>query len=190
MRSFPAMRSSALLQAIRIAWYRRQWSCQRVAGNPRLAAPALLAGPGRIDFEPDVTLGWEGGPGFLSGYTYIEARGPESSISFGEQTHVNNGAAIVSEGPGIAIGRRCLIGPGVHIYDSDFHPLKAAERGVSAPRTAAVRIGDDVFIGSAAIVLKGVEIGVGSVIGAGAVVIADVPANAIVAGNPARELTR
>jgi acetyltransferase-like isoleucine patch superfamily enzyme len=184
------MRSAATLQAIRIAWYRRQWSCERVEGRPRLQAPALLAGAGRIGFESDVTIGWQDGPGFLAGYTYIEARGSESLVSFGQGTHVNNGATIVSEGPGIAIGRRCLIGPGVHIYDSDFHPLAAAERGISAPRTAAVRIDDDVFIGSAAIVLKGVSVGAGSVVGAGAVVITDVPADTIVAGNPARELAR
>jgi len=78
----------------------------------------------------------------------------------------------------------------VHIYDSDFHALDAAERETAEPRTAQVTIGDDVFIGSNAIVLKGVSIGAGGVVGAGAVVGADVPARAIVAGNPARELRR
>jgi acetyltransferase-like isoleucine patch superfamily enzyme len=184
------MRSAAVLQAMRIAWYRRQWTCASVEGSPRLAAPVLLAGAGTIRFESEVELGWEWGPGFHQGYGYIEARGGESVVSFGEGTHVNNGVAIVSEGPGIAIGRRCLIGPGVHIYDSDFHPIAAHERGVAAPRTAQVRVGDDVFIGTAAIVLKGVSIGEGSVIGAGSVVFADVPAGAIVSGNPAQELRR
>lgn len=184
------MRSASVLQAIRIAWYRRQWSCARVEGSPRLAAPVLLAGAGTIRFEGEVTLGWEWGPGFHEGYAYIEARGGESVVSFGERTHVNNGVVVVSEGPGIAIGRRCLIGPGVHIYDSDFHPLAADERGVSPPRTAEVSVGDDVFIGTAAIVLKGVSVGAGSVIGAGAVVFADVPAGAIVGGNPAQVLRR
>jgi acetyltransferase-like isoleucine patch superfamily enzyme len=184
------MRSASVLQAIRIAWYRRQWSCNVVEGAPRLLAPALLAGVGTIRFDRDETLGWEAGPNFLEGYSYIEARGSESVVSFGEGTHLNNGAAIVSEGPGIAIGRRCLTGPGVHIYDGDFHPLAADQRGIAAPRTGAVRVGDDVFLGTAAIVLKGVSIGAGSVIGAGAVVIADVPLGATVMGNLARELSR
>jgi maltose O-acetyltransferase len=183
------MRSADLLKAIRIAWYRRQWSCSRVEGAPLLAAPAMLAGAGTISFEQEVTLGWEWSPGFHSGYTYIEARGSNSVVSFGARTHLNNGVAIVSEGPGIAIGSDCLIGPGVHVYDSDFHALEAEQRGLAAaPRTAAVRIGDNVFIGSSAIVLKGVTVGSDSVVGAGAVVSGDVPPNTIVSGNPARVL--
>lgn len=184
------MRSAEALQAIRIAWYRRQWTCARVEGAPRLIAPALLAGPGRISFERDVTLGWTQGPRFWSDYTYVEARAIGSLVSFGERTHLNNGVTIVSEGPGITIGKRCVVGPGVHIYDSDFHPLEVASRETGQPRRAAVRIADDVFIGSHAIILKGVAVGAGSVLGAGAVVSADVRENAIVAGNPAREIRR
>jgi maltose O-acetyltransferase len=180
------MRTVDALQAIRNAWYRRLWSCARLEGSPHLVAPALLAGAGRISFLGDVTFGWEHGPGFLAGYTYVEARHPKSLVSFGDGTHLNNGVTIVSEGPGIALGQRCVVGPGVHIYDSDFHALAAAERNTAMPQTAAVRIADDVFIGSGAIILKGVTVGAGSVVGAGAVVSANVPERAIVAGNPAR----
>jgi acetyltransferase-like isoleucine patch superfamily enzyme len=155
-----------------------------------MIAPALLAGPGRISFQGEVILGWEQGPGFLAGYSYVEARQPESKVSFGESTHLNNGVTIVSEGPGISIGRRCVIGPGVHIYDSDFHALEASRRQTDPPRRAPVQVADDVFIGSNAILLKGVTVEAGSVIGAGAVVAADVPRNAIVAGNPARVIVR
>lgn len=151
-----------------------------------MVAPALLVGPGRITFEPDVTLGWGLGPGFFATYSYIEARGRDSSVSFGGGTHLNNGVTIVSEGPGISLGRRCLVGPGVHVYDSDFHPLAAEERQSGTPQTAAVVIADDVFIGAGAIVLKGVTLGAGSVVGAGAVVTRDVPPNRIASGNPAR----
>jgi maltose O-acetyltransferase len=49
-----------------------------------------------------------------------------------------------------------------------------------------VVVGDNVWIGASAIVLKGVTIGENAVIGAGAVVASDVPANAVVAGNPAK----
>lgn len=159
-------------------------------GSPSLVAPAMLAGSGSIIFSGGVTLGWELGPGYMSGYTYVEARGVDSSVSFGGGTHLNNGVTIVSDGPGVAIGQRCVIGPGVHIYDSDFHALEAADRATAEPRRAAVRIADDVFIGSNAIILKGVNVAAGSVVGAGAVVSTDVPENAIVAGNPAGELQR
>jgi acetyltransferase-like isoleucine patch superfamily enzyme len=146
----------------------------------------MLAGAGRILFDGQVTLGWEHAPGFFAGYAYIEARYPGSVITFGTGTHVNNGVTIVSEGPGISIGRGCLIGPGVHLYDSDFHVLEAGARGSAPPRRAAVDVADEVFIGSNAIILKGVTIGRGSVVGAGAVVARDVPPSSIVAGNPAQ----
>ncbi|MGO9898383.1 MAG: acyltransferase [Solirubrobacteraceae bacterium] len=153
---------------------------------PRLLAPALLAGAGRVCFRDDVTLGWELGPGFCAGYSYIEARHPDSMVIFGEGCHCNNRVTIVSDGAGISLGQRCLLGPDVQIYDSDFHALDAAVRATAPPRRAAVVIADDVFVGSSAIILKGSTIGAGSVVGAGAVVLGDVPASAIVAGNPAR----
>jgi acetyltransferase-like isoleucine patch superfamily enzyme len=175
-----------LIQRLRIAWFRRRWNCAQIDGEPQLRAPALLAGKGRISFGDGVILGWEQSAGYLSGYTYIEARGPDSRITFGDLTHLNNGVMVVSEGPGISLGRRCLIGPGVHVYDSDFHPLVAADRHDAAPRMARVEIGDDVFVGTNALILKGVTVGDGAVVAAGAVVVADVPAGAVVAGNPAR----
>jgi acetyltransferase-like isoleucine patch superfamily enzyme len=180
------MPSAALVQRVRIAWFRRQWTCADVRGAPELRAPVVLAGPGTISFEGGVAFGWEQGPGFFSGYSYVEARAPASRVAFGEGTHLNNGAAIVSEGPGVSIGRRCLIGTGVTIYDSDFHSLDAEARHAGAQGMAAVVIEDDVFLGTKVIVLKGVTVGAGSVVGAGAVVVADVPPKAVVAGNPAR----
>ena len=180
------MPSAALVQRVRIAWFRRQWSCADVRGAPELRAPLLLAGPGTISFESGVVFGWEQGPGYFSGYSYVEARAPGSRVTFGEGTHLNNGAVIVSEGPGVSIGRRCLVGSGVTIYDSDFHSLEPEARHAGAQGMAAVAIEDDVFLGTGAIVLKGVTVGAGSVVGAGAVVVADVPPRSVVAGNPAR----
>ncbi len=177
-----------MLQRLRIAWYRRQWSCARIDGQPLLVSPALLAGAGSISFHGEVTLGWEQGPSFSSGYTYIEARRPESRVELGAGTHLNNAVTIVSEGPGVRLGERCLLGPGVHIYDSDFHALEAELRVSGEPRRAGVTIGDDVFLGTNAIVLKGVSIGHGSVVAAAAVVVDDVPPGAVVGGNPAREV--
>jgi maltose O-acetyltransferase len=184
------MHWSDAVRRLRIAWYRRLWTCAEVQGAPILQAPALLAGAGRIHFEAEVTLGWKHGPGFLAGYSYLEARERGSLVTFGERCQLNNGVTIVSERSGISIGQRCLIGPGVHIYDSDFHALDADLRATALPLGAPVKIADDAFIGSNAIILKGVTIGAGSVVGAGAVVVADVPAGAIVAGNPARVVQR
>jgi acetyltransferase-like isoleucine patch superfamily enzyme len=88
----------------------------------------------------------------------------------------------------IEIGNRVLLGSNVVVMDTDFHPLDAKERarGASTQRSEPVRIEDDVFVGTQALILKGVTIGRGAVIGAASVVTRDVPAWTIVAGNPAR----
>lgn len=92
----------------------------------------------------------------------------------------------------VKIGRGCLIGADVLISDSDFHPVESgARRYVSAPElipAEEVIIGDNVFIGARAIVLKGVSIGDNSVIAAGSVVASSVPTNMVYGGVPARKI--
>jgi acetyltransferase-like isoleucine patch superfamily enzyme len=97
------------------------------------------------------------------------------------------GGSIVCE-QAVTIGQRVLVGANCVITDTDFHPLDPIARREDPTRgqTAPVVIGDDVFIGMGAIILKGVTIGPGSVIGAASVVTRDVPAGAVCAGNPAR----
>ena len=89
----------------------------------------------------------------------------------------------------VKIGNNVLIGSGCLITDSDAHPLdwqerldRLDERTLCAP----VIIGDNVFIGARSIILKGVKIGDRAVIGAGSVVTKDIPADALVAGNPSK----
>lgn len=90
----------------------------------------------------------------------------------------------------VEIGARTCIGANVTIVDTDFHALDPVDRAslqdadlaISVP----VEIGADVFLGMNSIVLKGVRIGDGAIVGAGAVVTKDVLPHAIVAGNPAR----
>jgi acetyltransferase-like isoleucine patch superfamily enzyme len=100
----------------------------------------------------------------------------------------------------IEIGSHCLVSWNVGIADSDFHPIEPAQRLIDAralapylkdrpPRptlkTAPVKIGDNVWIGMNAVILKGVTIGENSVVAAGAVVTKSVEPNTVVAGNPA-----
>ena len=110
-----------------------------------------------------------------------------------------NGALVMAE-ERIEIGSHCLISWNVGIADSDFHPLDPAQRLIDSqalapyfkdrpPRpklkTAPVIISDNVWIGMNATILKGVTIGENSVVAAGSVVTKCVPANVVVAGNPA-----
>lgn len=90
----------------------------------------------------------------------------------------------------ITVGDNTIIGSGCLITDTDSHPILAAERNLpdwpKYTKSKPIVIGKNVFIGARSIVMKGVTIGDGAVVGAGSVVTKDVPANTIVAGNPAR----
>jgi len=90
----------------------------------------------------------------------------------------------------VVIGQGCLIGADVMIVDTDFHPVHELKRRhkpiPAAQETDGIEIGNDVFIGARAVILKGSKIGDGSVIGAGSVVTSSIPPNSIFAGNPAR----
>ena len=88
----------------------------------------------------------------------------------------------------IEIGDRVQVGANTTIVDTDFHPLtpEGRKRNMANGKNKPVIIHDDVFIGMNCLILKGVEIGEGSVIGAGSVVSKDVPPRTMVGGNPAR----
>lgn len=85
----------------------------------------------------------------------------------------------------VRIGNHVMIGPGVQIYTA-AHDLKAQARIQGWEVASPIVIEDNVWIGGAAILLPGVTIGRNAVVGAGAVVPKDVPANTVVVGNPAR----
>ena len=132
-------------------------------------------------------FGWRTSPHFYAGYCHVEVRTPEARIEVGDRTEFNNNVLLKSEGAGIRIGaRRPVRRRHVEILDSDFHDLDPARRKAGTQRTAAVEIGDNVFVGMGVKILKGATIGSDSVIGAGAVVTGAIPAGVIAAGNPAR----
>jgi maltose O-acetyltransferase len=85
----------------------------------------------------------------------------------------------------ITIGDDVQIGPAVQIYTAT-HPLDPAVRRSGLEAAKTVHIGDNVWIGGAAVILPGVTIGDNAVIGAGSVVTRDVPVDTVVVGNPAR----
>jgi acetyltransferase-like isoleucine patch superfamily enzyme len=107
---------------------------------------------------------------------------PGARISIGNGTYLNRGVEVVAA-QSVTIGRDCMIARDAIIMDTDQHELPG-----SGLKAAPVTIGDRVWIGARAIVLKGVTVGSDSVIGAGSVVTRDVPAGGVVAGVPARPL--
>ncbi len=90
----------------------------------------------------------------------------------------------ISASDAITIGDGCMIANGVYITDSDWHSIY--NRMERSPEVTPVHIARNVWIGDHATVLKGVSIGENSVVAARAMVVRDVPANVVVAGNPAR----
>jgi acetyltransferase-like isoleucine patch superfamily enzyme len=127
-------------------------------------------------------------------------------FNLGEEGHVEIGdycfftSAVLLCELELRIGNYVMIGWNTTVADTDFHPIGPAERiadaiacsplGKGRPRPEIPRrpviIEDDVWIGPNATILKGVRIGTGAFIEAGALVTRDVPAGMRVIGNPAQ----
>jgi acetyltransferase-like isoleucine patch superfamily enzyme len=106
--------------------------------------------------------------------------GEGARLTIGDGTFFNRNVEVIAWRE-VTIGNRCEIGWDVLIMDTDQHPLRGRQL-VNLP----VTIGDRVWIGARAIILKGVTIGDDAVVGAGAVVTHDVPAGTTVVGPSAR----
>ena len=104
-------------------------------------------------------------------------------LRIGHGTNVN-GLTKILVAESVRIGAECTLSWDVQILDNDFHAITVD--GVERPSAGRVLIGDKVWIGTRAVILKGVEIGDGAVVAAGAVVSRDVPPGTIVAGMPAK----
>jgi len=143
-------------------WYVR-------VNGPNVSLGSFATVIGDVDKRVSIAV-WGRGPGL-------------GSIRIGDYALITPGVRI-SASDSIEIGDNCMIASGVYITDSDWHGVY--DRIERNPEPAPIRIGNNVWIGDHAMVLKGVTIGDNSIVGAGAIVTRDVPANVVVAGNPAR----
>lgn len=106
--------------------------------------------------------------------------GPNGVIRVGDRVFINEAAYLSAERE-IAVGNDVKIAPRVVIIDSNYHRVAPELAATTAP----IRIGNNVWIGTGALILPGVEIGDHSVVGAGSVVTRSVPPRCVVTGNPA-----
>jgi acetyltransferase-like isoleucine patch superfamily enzyme len=113
-------------------------------------------------------------------------RAHEGRISIGAKTVLGQECTI-SAFHHVSIGRECVIADRVMMIDFD-HGMVEVERPIRLQGIYKrdVRVGNNVWIGYGACILRGVSVGDNAVIGTSAVVTADVPANAVVGGVPAR----
>jgi acetyltransferase-like isoleucine patch superfamily enzyme len=109
--------------------------------------------------------------------------GSNARMSIGEGTYINANTKIHCE-EHIEIGHDCAISYDVFIMDNDSHALYVG--GKERPSTLPVHIGNRVWIGTRAMILKGVTIGDGAIVAAGSIVSKDVPPKTMVAGVPAK----
>ncbi len=165
------------------------------SGTIRLGAHAALF----VGFEPyhrsstSITVD-PGGVIEIEG-TVSLLRDTATQVGKGGRLHLDSGV-VVNEGSRITcdlevhIGRGCMIGPGVRLTDTDEHQVVPAghvtsrrdDRAIQSP----VHLADGVWIGSSAVVLRGVTIGTGAIVAAGAVVTGPVEAHTLVGGVPAK----
>ena len=110
------------------------------------------------------------------------------NIHIGDNVYINWMCTIIDNNE-VHIGDHVMIGPTVQIYTA-AHPLKAEPRIQGWEVAHPIIIGNNVWIGGAAIILPGLQIGRNAVVGAGSVVTRDVPENTVVAGNPARVIKK
>jgi maltose O-acetyltransferase len=107
-----------------------------------------------------------------------------SNIYAGNRLYMNYGCVILDCNI-VEIGDNVLCAPYVQIYTA-YHPVEPEIRLTGRELAASIQIGNNVWIGGSAIICPGVKIGDNTTIGAGSVVVKDIPANVVAAGNPCR----
>jgi maltose O-acetyltransferase len=148
--------------------------CQRLAALPPRAPASernqLLAELFGIETDVYIT------PPFFCDYG--------RNIALGSNVYFNFNCVILDVAK-VTIGDNVLFGPAVQVYTAS-HPMNADERRSGIECGRPIVIGADVWLGGGAILCPGVGIGERSVIGAGSVVVKDIPAGVFAAGNPCR----
>jgi acetyltransferase-like isoleucine patch superfamily enzyme len=155
----------------------------------RLRNPRVAFGP-RCDVRSGAQFTVARGADVRFGSSCVLDRGftLESSghLEVGDRTVFGHHCTVAAD-RSVVIGAHCLIGELVSIRDHDHAFDDSGGPIIDQGRvTAAVRIGDDVWIGAKATVTSGVTIGSGAVVGAHAVVTHDLPAGCVAVGIPAK----
>jgi maltose O-acetyltransferase len=156
-----------------------------IGAGSKVQVPLRSEGRGTLRIGKNNLFGYRPAPMLGSGEVLLQPRDANAVVAIGDGNAFSNNVSMVANEL-ITIGDGCQIGELVSIYDCDFHEINPATRNRSAGLTRPVLIGNNVWLGSRVIVLKGVTIGDNSVVAAASVVTKSIPANCIAAGNPAK----
>lgn len=164
----------------------------KLASNVKISSDAIIPlGVGKIELGDNT---------WFCGTMNVFPHNQDCFIKIGKDCYIGDHSRLWV-GIGITIGDRVLIAHNVNIFDTTTHPIdkkvryehenlvKATGMPIEKFDTiyeSPVIIEDDVWIGCNCVILKGVTIGEGAIVSAGSVVTKDVPANTMVAGNPAK----
>jgi len=156
----------------------------RIRGWPAVINKGIIYFDGDVDFRSSV----KSTPLGVTNPVFLHTMSSDSTIRLGHGVGVSG--AVICCMKSITIGDGVMIGSGAMICDSDFHSLdhrvRRTEHDLEHAVTLPVLIGDNCFIGARSIILKGVELGDRTIVGAGSVVTRSFPSDVVVAGNPAR----
>lgn len=173
--------AATFISSILIAWFRLRYLGRvRFGKNIIINHRFRFRGPGHLLISDNCNL-WahEESNRF---FTYDK----KARIIIGNGSRLN-GVTIQSK-VGVTVGEECSVGSAL-IVDTDFHSVEWQHRNDPAHvKSAPITIHDHVWLAGQCAILKGVTVHDGAVVGFRSVVTHDVPANTLVAGNPAREV--
>jgi maltose O-acetyltransferase len=145
----------------------------------------VAGGIGGLRIGEKNCFGFHMAPILGSGGILIQPRGGNALIEIGDGNWFSNNVTLCAN-ERISIGHGNQIGDQVAIYDCDFHEIDSTTRNLGCGLKSPVVIGNNVWIGSRAMILKGVTIGNNTVVGAMSTVTKSIPSNCVAAGIPAR----
>lgn len=157
--------------------------CESAGKKIYIEKKPYINGIGSIILDDNITISGKIGIAFNQNIF------PTRLLHVGSDTFIGHNCSF-SIAKKITIGKHCYLAGGVRIMDNDGHPLDYLKRRKKLPvhkeDVKPVTIGNDVWIGRNAIILKGVTIGDRSIIAAGAIVAKNVASDSIAGGNPAQ----
>mgnify|MGYP001404532548 CR=1 FL=1 len=146
---------------------------------------AVINGKGSVIIGDKVSIGYKLGGNYYKNRSEFQPRYKDAVIEIGDEVAFNNNIFICCA-QRVKIGNNCLVGEGVTILDFEAHGTSPYNRHKLGNKKEVI-IGNNVWIGSKVIILKGAKIGDNSIIAAGSVVLGkEYPSNVIIGGNPAR----